>query len=53
MVKVPEGIQTIPVGAQRSFDVPVGSVAQKPEAHSALAVQAAPRLPMQAPATTV
>jgi len=43
MVKVPEGIQTIPVGAQRSFDVPSGPVAQKPEEHSMFAVQEVPR----------
>jgi hypothetical protein len=30
------------VGAHRSFAVPSGPVAQKPVAHSALAVQAAP-----------
>ena len=32
----------MPVGAHRSLAVPVGPVAQKPEAHSALAVQEAP-----------
>ena len=42
IVKVPAGIKFMPVGAQRSLAVPVGPVAQKPEAHSALAVQAAP-----------
>ena len=42
----------MPVGAQRSFAVPSGLVEQKPEAHSASRVQAALRLPMQAPFTT-
>jgi hypothetical protein len=53
MMKAPAGIKFIPVGAHRSLAVPVGPVAQKPEAHWALSVQAAPRLPMQAPATTL
>jgi hypothetical protein len=47
----------MPVGAHRSLAVPVGPVAQKPEAHSALSVQAVPReykeATTQAPALTV
>jgi hypothetical protein len=42
IVKVPAGIKFMPVGAHRSLAVPVGPVAQKPEAHSALSVQAVP-----------
>ena len=42
------------VGAHRSFAVPSGPVAQKPEAHSALSVQAVPRAGRaQTPPTTL
>ena len=43
MTKVPGGIQFMPGGAQRSFAVPAGAVAQKLEKHCGLVVQAPPK----------